>query len=368
MNNIYIWGTGKIASYICETYMDKAEISDSKGFIDNDMNKIGKTFKGKPVFPPTILEKETECQIIILAAAYETIEKQVKMDYPQKNIKFNNPLLFTKYRLLSRYENEVNEEILKIVDYLKNHDLHIFNYYFTQKYDDMDIQIQFDKRIGLYYALFEGKPMYFARYINSWEKAYNYYKFISLEQDLESPHRYITDDFNIDENSIIVDAGAAEGNFGLSVVEGAKKLYLFEPSLNWVEALQYTFAPYKEKVVIVNRYLSDYVSTDTIKLDELISNERVNFIKLDIEGEEYHALRGAEQTILHSDKIKCVACTYHQENDFIAMSEFFRKFNMEIKASKGYMWFPYDRDPVYSLPSLRRGLIRAEKKTNENEK
>lgn len=226
----------------------------------------------------------------------------------------------------------------------------------------MDYFIEYDKETGLYFTLFENKKMYFARYLNSKSKVLNYYKTIILEQDMDSPHKYLVDGFDVDENSIIVDAGVAEGNFSLSVVENAKKIYLFEPNLDWIEALRYTFAPYKDKVFIVESYLSDFTNGNTITLDNFISENKVDFIKLDIEGEEYYALKGAQKTILNSERIKCAVCCYHQENDYVVLSNLLREFGMETKHSKGYMWFPYDRDPVFSHPTLRRGLIRAEKK------
>lgn len=45
MVNIYIWGTGKTAKKVLEALDGK--ICDVKGFIDNNINKIGTLFESK---------------------------------------------------------------------------------------------------------------------------------------------------------------------------------------------------------------------------------------------------------------------------------------------------------------------------------
>lgn len=45
------------------------------------------------------------------------------------------------------------------------------------------------------------------------EKAETYYRYILLEQDEKSPHRYLTSEFDVSEGDVVVDVGVAEGNF-----------------------------------------------------------------------------------------------------------------------------------------------------------
>ena len=77
------------------------------------------------------------------------------------------------------------------------------------------------------------------------------YNLLSKEQDVRSAHRYLDGAFTFEKGEILVDAGVAEGNFALDVVEKASKLILFEADREWIEPLQATFAPWKEKIVIV---------------------------------------------------------------------------------------------------------------------
>lgn len=363
LKRTYIWGTGKIAKYVYHFYYNELESYNIVGCIDNDKAKEGKTFEGTDIriFRPDVLKCDQQSQVIILAAAYQEIEQQIINDYPWMCGRVQSPLLFTKQRLISRYKSTGNEEIKDILCYLKDHPLQVFNYEFTAKYNNRNYDIVYDEQAGLFYTMFENKRMYFARNLDSEEKVIDYYRQVRLEQDIESPHKYLHEDFQVDSNSVVIDAGVAEGNFALSVIDKVKKIYLFESDPDWIEALKYTFAPYSDKVILVNKYLSDYVDASTVSVDSLVEEEQIDFMKLDIEGEEYYALEGARNTISSSTRMKCVVCTYHKEFDYIALSQLLQGFGFDIETSKGYMWFPYDRNSIYDLPTLRRVLIRAKK-------
>jgi len=363
MKRTYIWGTGRIAEYVYHFYYNELESYNIVGCIDNDKTKEGKTFEGTDIciFQPDVLICDKQSQVIILTAAYQAIEQQIINDYPWMIGSVQSPLLLTKRRLISRYKDTKNEEIKDILYYLKDHPLQVFNYEFATKYSNRNYDILYDKQVKLFYTMYENKRMYFAKHLDSEEKVKDYYGQIVLEQDIESPHRYLYGDFQVENNSVVIDAGVAEGNFALSVIDKVKKIYLFESDPDWVEALENTFKPYRDKVIIVNKYLSDFVDASTVSVDSFVSEDHIDFIKLDIEGEEYYALKGAENTIISSAKMKCAVCTYHKEFDYIALSQLLQEFEFDIETSRGYMWFPYDRNSIYDLPTLRKGLIRARK-------
>lgn len=65
----------------------------------------------------------------------------------------------------------------------------------------------------------------------------------------------------------------------------------------------------------------EYIKLDTI--DNLLTDERATFIKMDIEGEEMHALKGAENTI-QRDKPKLAICVYHKREDLITIPKYLK--------------------------------------------
>ncbi len=360
-NRVYLWGTGNIAEHISTKYEKEMKLLNIVGYIDNNMQKVGMTYKEKEVYSPSILEKEKDCYVVILINNYEEVKEQIHRDYPWLAEKVESISFFEKVRLLTRYEKTNDCEIQEIVEYLHKAPLQVFNYSFAENYSESEIEVFFDSDVSLYYVFHEKKKMYFSRQFTSESEVKKYYKSLLIEQDEESPHRYLTDKFDVKTGDIVVDGGVAEGNFALSVIEKVKKIYLFEPDEEWCEALRYTFAPYKEKVIIHNKAISNYANADTVKLDDVIQEE-INFIKLDIEGEEYYALEGTTRLIENSGDIRCTICVYHQEFAYEAIKNYLKQYGFMIEHSKGYMWYPDNN--YFRMPTLRRGLIRAYKGDN----
>jgi hypothetical protein len=152
---------------------------------------------------------------------------------------------------------DMTDEKQAVLEYLKCHPLlSIFPYSYTEKYKSEEVTVYLDAEKEMRYVLQDGKRLYFKK---GWDEkqAQAYYNGLLLDQDALSPHHYETAGFSVAEGDVVVDAGVAEGNFALSVVERAKELYLFEPDNDWIAALEATFAPWRNKVHIVNSYVSD---------------------------------------------------------------------------------------------------------------
>jgi hypothetical protein len=248
-------------------------------------------------------------------------------------------------------ENEMTDERRDVLKYLKFNTSSTLPHTFTKKYNRDDIIVYMDDRCNMRYVLQDNKRLYFKK---NWDeqKIKTNYNVLLQEQDEDSPHKYETKDIMVCEGDIVIDAGVAEGNFALSVVEKAKKLYLFEIDDEWIEALKATFAPWKDKVIIVNKYIADNNNDNCITLDKYLGEERVNFIKADIEGAEKQLLLGAD-TLLSQDFIKLSLCTYHNPNDAEVLNKILKEKGFQTEFSKGYILSPW------SLPYLRKGVIRA---------
>ena len=158
----------------------------------------------------------------------------------------------------------------------------------------------------------------------------------------------------------MVDFGAAEGNFSLSMIEKVKKIYLFEADQEWNEALQKTFEPWKDKVEIIPKFVSDKDDDRHCSGDVFFEEIDVTFFKIDVDGGERGLLSGMKKTITDKKGLKIALCTYHQHDDENEFTKMLTDAGYDVVPSNGYMIFYYDKK--LKAPYLRRSLIRAVKK------
>jgi hypothetical protein len=221
------------------------------------------------------------------------------------------------------------------------------------RYSEKDLTVYKDSN-GLYYGLLHKNKVFLGF---SKETAERYWKLILSEQVLTHPHCYLDDEFNVPSNAIIVDIGAAEGFFVIANIEKIKKAYIFETENYWVELLKKTYAPFGNKVEIIQGFVGD--CPGNISLDEFFKDrEKPVFLKLDVEGSELSVLQSAKRLL--NDKslpLQIACCTYHRQEDALMISTFFGN-NFAKKYSNSYFWHMPDPQP----PFLRHGVMRATKK------
>ncbi|MDR0485576.1 MAG: FkbM family methyltransferase [Elusimicrobiota bacterium] len=199
------------------------------------------------------------------------------------------------YFLNLKYD-EQDAETIEVRDYLKENVFSVFPYSFALKGNSIPVEVFLDEIYEMHFVLYEGKRMYFPK---GWTIAacINYFRGLCIEQDAASPHRYETKKYIPKPGDVIADIGAAEGIWALKYAQDAKKIFLFESEPNWIQALERTFAPYKEKTTIINKYISDKVGNRKTTLDAFFKDMEVNFIKADIEGAEVNALKGGKSIL-----------------------------------------------------------------------
>ena len=168
-------------------------------------------------------------------------------------------------------------------------------------------------------------------------------------------------DVKIEPTDIVLDCGANIGVFTIYASKKAKMVYAFEPSPNESKILEENKKINKsdnikviEKGILdisidaklslcstgsfIDNFKPKYLSNNiinikTISIDEFINQERlekVDFIKMDIEGSEKKALFGAKE-VLKKFKPKLAICAYHNFDDFYKISILIKKLNSKYK-------------------------------------
>lgn len=352
--NIVVWGTGQIA----DAYVRRKayHINDTiVAFTDNNKALWGGSIWGCRILAPMeLLEKEFD-RLVICSVHFKEIQMQIKK---MSNIDFRKVVTYCeieeeiKDALIRQYKDSCDNEIQKVLEYYKTKRLNVFGYYERAGETMHPVSYEAD---GMPYIWFENKKMYYPRnYKFSIMDHGKCVRNILKEQGEHSPHRYIRSNTFTGENMVIVDAGVCEGNFALRYVEAAKKIYLIEPDRDWIEALYRTFAAYQDKVVFCDKFLSEKDGDFTITLDKLV-NEKIDFLKMDIEGYEKEALRGGRK-VLSESNASCAICSYHKHDDEIGIKNLLEGYGYQTEVSEGYMFFPYD-----NVLEFRKGIVYAQK-------
>lgn len=211
-----------------------------------------------------------------------------------------------------------------------------FVFDFRKEYDDLTVTIREDDGNGMKYVLHKGRKLYFQRDYSP-VKIDKLYRSLLMEQDSRSAHHYLDNPDDVSGKTFL-DIGSAEGLTSLEVIDKVNHIYLFERDEKWIEALEATFAPWKDKVTIIRKYISDRNDDVHQTLDDFFSNKPATnlFFKMDIEGAERFALKGAESLFENATNLSFAICTYHLPDDEKIVIDFLNRFDCEYINQKGF--------------------------------
>ena len=248
------------------------------------------------------------------------------------------------------------------IDYLNNHSkigksvTLVWPYPFVKSYDAKNIEVFKDVQNGLFYVLQNGRKLYYSRKYNTMESVQESYNSLVVEQNPNSPHLYLKEGFQVDEGDFVVDIGAAEGNFSLDIVERAGKIVIIEAEAHWIEALNATFEPRKDKVEIIHKYISDMDNSRCATLKSIVGEKPIDFLKLDVEGAEMSILKSSAELLSRKQIRKLAVCTYHKKNDEQIFGRMLKGYGYDINQTPGFMLFVYGK---LTPPFFRKVLIQA---------
>lgn len=182
---------------------------------------------------------------------------------------------------------------------------------------------------------------------------FNRENIITLKEYSYFSNQYFEMSPNEKDKESFVDAGALNGNTSKKFINWCKgnysNIWAFEPDitsfekckneLKYPDVTVYSAGVFgKDGTINFNLTATGGSCIDknaintinTVKLDNVIRNEKVTFIKMDIEGAELDALKGAEN-ILRTQKPKLAICVYHKPEDIIEIPNLLLKYNPDYK-------------------------------------
>lgn len=167
--------------------------------------------------------------------------------------------------------------------------------------------------------------------------------YTSKLQSLHKNQYFDEELISFSDNEIFIDVGSY--NFGtsqnlLNKCDSVSKIYAFEPhpvqyliskenSKDNSIAAVFPYGLWNETTELIfddtlgpnskcinDECKADRVIVKTAMLDDILNGEKATFIKMDIEGAELNALKGAKETIIKY-KPKLAVCVYHKKEDII---------------------------------------------------
>lgn len=175
----------------------------------------------------------------------------------------------------------------------------------------------------------------------------------------------------LSEGDVFVDAGGFDGDTTEQFCQRYpkyKQVYLFEPSEKNLANAHHRLKNFRD-ITFIAEGLSDHKGTlsfnaeagsacavdengscqiQVTTLDERV-NEKVNFIKMDLEGWELHALKGAKRHILE-DKPSLAIAVYHEAADFRKTFEYITALHSNYRVYLRHYTEGWSETVMYFIP------------------
>lgn len=249
------------------------------------------------------------------------------------------------------------KEIKKYLSDLMNQDRICFFENFTEQKALHDYLVQNYQYLNFLYNQLgdEDSQKTLVNMLKAWVTCNNDYFVDIFTSDQYFPPKII----RFSEKEIFVDAGAFIGDTIMKFIEKVNgryhKIYAFEPNVLCHDQLDKIRAKYHNVVVIPKgafeykdklsfyntsnitlneraHITNDGNQTCTIEVDSIdnLVTDHITFLKMDIEGSELSALKGAKNAILNN-KPKLAICVYHQYQDIIDIPKYLMSLGLDYK-------------------------------------
>ena len=185
----------------------------------------------------------------------------------------------------------------KELDYLRQAG-RFCNFPYETQEDNIAIKTGFDQNVRMPYVIHKNKRLFFHEKYSEIGAKETYRNYIFVEKllgkdDIDgAPHQYQSPRVQVADGDVVFDIGAAEGLFALDHIDKASHVVIVESDPKWFKPLKQTFAPYSNKVTIIQKFVTATDTETTISLASLLSSIDYSsaFVKMDIEGYELRSI------------------------------------------------------------------------------
>lgn len=323
--NIVFWGSGSYCEMMVLAFRDIGMYDDIVAICDNNSNRWGETVEGKMVMNVEEVLKKHRDIIVVICSQFTT---EIEKGLIERKIPFHtHPPIITFIEFTYSGCVYKTPSVLPFIDPLK----------WFGTYNELE-KNGLDEKINKVLELLEDEESK-----DIIRKRISFFKTGSLEylkQIHISDNIYFSSEYYpIEDEEVFVDVGAFDGDSiraFLSSVNGKyKKIYAYEPDTILVNKIQKMIDEKKIDNIELEQYaigndnmnvnFSDSASSGSRieedgksvvkmrKLDDLIK-EKVTLLKMDIEGAEIDAIKGAEH-LIKTYHPKLAISIYHRCED-----------------------------------------------------
>lgn len=321
LDNVYIFGIKELGKRVFD-YCQKKGIAVA-GFIDNNPDNHNTFIFETKIFAIEELLDSKQDVTIILASTLYLYEVLTRLE----NFGFKNLL---PAQILSVYDEEsfFYEPVLE----------GIFKDLIDNKAAYLDV----------YNKLADKKSKLIMEKIIKFRTNFDF-KLLHEAFELSSGDQYFDEQIiKLTDNEVFVDGGGFDGNTSLKFIEKTsnqfKKIYFFEPDKNSFPEAKINLKNYQNIEYFQKGLYSDFatlrfcemglegscissegnIEIEVVPLDSM-AEQKATFIKLDVEGSEAEALKGASAHIKTSPKM--AVCVYHKCRDLREIPELILSMN-----------------------------------------
>jgi len=314
----YIVGINSYCDHLLEALrLKKINVS---GIVDDFTSQ--KHYSGLPIVRTEDLPKDALVISCVLDGKLTTVIKRLKG--------FGITKVFTYFELYLKFP-----DLIQQIRFCEN--------------NVQDIEKNKEKYIWLYSILADEQSIQTLQHLIDFRYNFNVDAMLYFPYKLEQQY---FDTVSFGSQEVFVDCGGFDGattRTFISMNHDYKKVFYFEPSAKQFEISKRNLSTFRD-IVLHNMATfsenttlnfnaalgsSSSISSDgndevkAVRLDDII-NEKITYLKLDVEGAELDTLIGAEQ-LIRSYKPKIAVCVYHEQSDFWKIPELLLQYNPDYK-------------------------------------